>query len=46
MEQLRFVRVSGEGKEAKFNLYIDGKLAGDALSWAELMDILEMEGWA
>jgi len=35
---LTYVRIAGEGKDALYNLYIDGERVGEALTYEELRE--------
>lgn len=37
MEKIRFDRIAGEGADALYNLYIDDKLSGSALTIDEVI---------
>lgn len=37
MDKIRFERIAGEGETALYNLYVDGKRVGDALTLPEVL---------
>ena len=41
MDWLRYVQIAGEGEDALYNLYVDGKRVGEALTFDELRKNLE-----
>lgn len=44
MDWIKFDRITGEGENALYNLYIDGQRVGDALTMAEIIAALS-EVW-
>lgn len=40
MEWIKFDRIAGEGENALYNLYVDGKRVGDAMTMKDIITAL------